>query len=180
LGTLIPPGGTIRKVELDSRGANLWVITSTNIARYAISAGTCVDECNPVGPGGQETTTTTTTAIGPGGVGGEEGGFIGEPGSGIGLDLGSVSQQTGFSVGALAWILGILFVTAITIGMGSLTLVERRGGMSGRFNVPLAFVGFVLGVGGATAMSLLPVWFVVVLGVLGAGALVLRARGSAS
>jgi hypothetical protein len=82
-------------------------------------------------------------------------------------------------VGALAWILGILFVTAITVGMGSLTLVERRGGMSGRFNVPLAFVGFVLGVGGATAMSLLPVWFVVVLGVLGAGALVLRTRSGA-
>jgi hypothetical protein len=182
------PAGGVMFYDMDILNEFLYVTRDDTAYAFQISSVTSAfgdpDNClvEPLPDACEQvttTTTTTTTGIGPSGVGGEEGGFIGEPGSGIGLDLEGVADQTGFSVGALAWILGILFVTAITVGMGSLTLVERRGGMGGSFSVPLAFVGFVLGVGGATAMSFLPVWFVVVLGVLGAGALVLRTRSGA-
>lgn len=126
----------------------------------------------------ETTTTTTTTALGPGGVGGEEGGFVGEPGSGIpGLDVAGVAAEIGISTAALAWILGLLWIIAITVGLGSITLLESGGGS---FSVPLAMLGAILGLGSAVALSLVPVWFIIITGLMAAAILVLKLRSGAS
>lgn len=170
--------------DMDAYNENLYVASGDTVYRFDIASLTSSfgdeDNCQvaplpPSCPNAPVTSTTTSTTLGPDGVGGESGGFIATPGSGVpglGADsLSSIAEDMGISVQALAWLLGIILVTMITLGMGASPMAT-----GGSFSIPMAVLGGLLGLGLSVAMSLIPVWFVIVVGLLGAGLLVVSLR----
>lgn len=93
VGRITLPGGTFKSVEIDRTAQNVWVATTTTIARFAVSTVTTIDPVSVV-PGGE-----TPTPIDTG-----DGLFAGS-----GASIGSA-----FGVGAFG---GNLFLGALLMGI---------------------------------------------------------------
>lgn len=178
--TATVPTGSIMYYDVDITNSWLYVARDDTIYGYDLTSQTsafgdeenCIDisVCAEVTAPEEEDDT-----LGPDGVGGEEGGFIGEPGTGVpGLSsdaFDDIAADLGISASALAWFLGIILTMFIGVGLGAAPMAT-----GGAFNVPLAVLGALMGMGLSTAFSLFPVWFVVVVALVGSGLLVVGLR----
>lgn len=144
------PAGTLLDIGMDNSGGALWIATSTNVAYYDISPETCGESCdNAENSSGTSSTSGTTT--GGGGFGG--GGNTGTCESNfMGINIGYVANAWNTTETPIRWLLGILLTVLVIYGFAKI-------GSS----AVLMGVAILIGVGGAVAFCLFPVWLLLVI-----------------
>lgn len=150
------PAGTFVGVEMDYSGSMVWLGYSDAIHRFIVNPYTCLNSCSIEG-GGE--VPGVPTVIGTGG--GVSGGVVG---SGSAMDPTALGDAMGVSASAAGWFLGILLVVGIAVGLAF-------------FGVWMGVLGGILGMGLAVTFGLIPMWFLLVLILLGTATVVLWFRG---
>lgn len=96
--------------------------------------------------------------------GGSDGGVIGDQPFFPGVNTGEFATATGMSLDQVGWLIGLLLILALAAGMAFIMPV-------------LGIVGGLAGLGMSVAFGLIPVWFIIVIVIIGGALVVWFRRG---
>jgi hypothetical protein len=161
VGSLTVPSGTFKALEMDRTAQNVWIATSTTIARFTTTTVTTITTINT--PGESNPTSPSSTG---------------------GFQIGDIQANDAFAplgigsfAGGILWAIGV--IGGMTIGAGTIAGTTRRKELS--WSWPFAVVGAVLGFFVSFAFGFLntpTVFGIIVLGALGLGFRFYKSRAS--